>query len=116
MKILMVTSEAVPWAKTGGLADMVSALSINLAKMGHDVRIVLPRYYSIDRTKLELIPGGMGTPMGSGIEEWSAIYTTDMPGTSKKNPEGNLRTLCSAEFPAILFRWSRALSLVCKDK
>jgi len=34
MKILMVSSEAVPWAKTGGLADMVSALSISLAKLG----------------------------------------------------------------------------------
>ena len=44
MKILMVTAEAVPFAKTGGLADMVSALAIQLTKMGHDVKIVLPRY------------------------------------------------------------------------
>jgi len=86
MKILMVSSEAVPWAKTGGLADMVSALSINLAKLGHDVRIVIPRYYSIDRGSLKLIPGAMGTRMGGGIEEWSAVYAADMPGTSKKNP------------------------------
>jgi starch synthase len=91
MKILMVSSEAVPWAKTGGLADMVSALSISLAKLGHDVRIVIPRYYSIDRSKLEALPDAMGTPMGSGIEEWSAIYSTDMPQdetqkTGKKNP------------------------------
>jgi starch synthase len=85
MKILMVSSEAVPWAKTGGLADMVSALSISLAKLGHDVRIVIPRYYSIDKSSLKLLPGAMGTPMGGGIEEWSAIYTTDMPGTTKKN-------------------------------
>ena len=82
----MVSSEAVPWAKTGGLADMVSALSISLAKLGHDVRIVIPRYYSVDRTDLKLLPGAMGTPMGGGIEEWSAIYSTDMPGTTKKNP------------------------------
>jgi len=86
MKILMVSSEAVPWAKTGGLADMVSALSINLAKLGHEVKIVIPRYYSIDRGGLKLLPGAMGTPMGCGIEEWSAVYTTDMPGTGKKNP------------------------------
>ena len=81
----MVSSEAVPWAKTGGLADMVSALSINLAKQGHDIRIVIPRYYSIDRSALKLMPGAMGTPMGGGIEEWSAVYTADMPGTGKKN-------------------------------
>jgi starch synthase len=86
MKILMVTSEAVPFAKTGGLADMVSALSISLAELGHDVRIVIPRYFSIDRKNLERLPDAMGTPMGGGIEEWSAVYTTDMPGTSKKNP------------------------------
>jgi len=86
MKILMVSSEAVPWAKTGGLADMVSALSISLAKLGHEVKIVIPRYYSIDRGGLKLLPGAMGTPMGGGIEEWSAVYTADMPGTGKKNP------------------------------
>ncbi|MDR2964617.1 MAG: glycogen synthase [Treponema sp.] len=82
----MVSSEAVPWAKTGGLADMVSALSISLAKLGHDVRIVIPRYYNIDRDKLELLPDAMGIPMGGGIEEWSAIYSTDMPGSDKDNP------------------------------
>jgi len=82
----MVSSEAVPYAKTGGLADMVSALSINLAKLGHDVRIVIPRYYSIDRENLKLLKGAMGTPMGEGVEEWSAVYTADMPGTTKKNP------------------------------
>ena len=65
---------------------MVSALSISLAKLGHDVRIVIPRYYSINKDDLKLLPGAMGTPMGKGIEEWSAVYTTDMPGTSKKNP------------------------------
>ncbi|MDR0503910.1 MAG: glycogen synthase [Treponema sp.] len=86
MKILMVSSEAVPWAKTGGLADMVSALSISLAKLGHEVKIVIPRYYSVDRDGLKLMPGAMGTPMGGGIEEWSAVYSADMPGTGKKNP------------------------------
>jgi len=85
MKILMVASEAVPWAKTGGLADVVSALSMSLANLGHDVRIVIPRYYSVDRGSLKLLPGAMGTPMG-GIEEWSAVYTADMPDTAKENP------------------------------
>ncbi|MDR0487779.1 MAG: glycogen synthase [Treponema sp.] len=85
MKILMVTSEAVPFAKTGGLADMVSALSASLAQLGHEVKIVLPRYYSIDRDSLKLLPGALGTPVGGG-EEWSAVYTTNLPGTGKKNP------------------------------
>ena len=83
MKILMATSEAVPWAKTGGLADMVSALSIALANLGHEVKIVLPRYYSIERDKLEAVPGALGVPTGSG-EEWSEVYTAYLPGSDDK--------------------------------
>ncbi len=79
MKILMVSSEAVPFAKTGGLADMVSALSIALAKMGHEVKIVLPRYYKIDKSKLSLLEGPMAIAAGS-FETWSAVYETKMPG------------------------------------
>ncbi|MCX5724422.1 MAG: glycogen synthase GlgA [Nitrospirae bacterium] len=40
----MVSSEAVPYAKTGGLADVAGALPLELAKLGHDVILVLPRY------------------------------------------------------------------------
>ena len=69
MKILMVTAEAVPFAKTGGLADMVSALAIQLTKMGHDVKIVLPRYYKIDRSRLTLLEGPMAIAAGQG-ETW----------------------------------------------
>ncbi|HSE58419.1 MAG TPA: glycogen synthase GlgA [Nitrospiraceae bacterium] len=48
MNILMVTSEAVPLAKTGGLGDMVTGLSNELARRGHDVKIMLPGYASVD--------------------------------------------------------------------
>ncbi|MDR2177957.1 MAG: glycogen synthase [Treponema sp.] len=85
MKILMASSEAHPYAKTGGLADMVSALSIALAKLGHEVRIVLPRYYGIDRSGLTPLEGAMGVPVGGG-EEWCAVYTAVLPGSPSKNP------------------------------
>ncbi|MDR0761369.1 MAG: glycogen synthase [Treponema sp.] len=85
MKILMAASEAVPFAKTGGLADAVSALSLALVKLGHEVKIVLPRYYSIDRGNLRQLEGPLGVPMGGG-EEWCAVYTTVLPGSPKKNP------------------------------
>lgn len=78
MKILMVTSEAVPFAKTGGLADAVSALSIALSKAGHDVRIVMPRYYRIDRSKLTLLPGPMGVHPGYQ-EIWTSVYESVLP-------------------------------------
>jgi len=44
LRILMVTAELAPLAKTGGLADMVAGLSGWLATRGHDVRILLPAY------------------------------------------------------------------------
>lgn len=47
MRILMVASEAAPWAKTGGLADVVGALPLALARLGHKVDVVIPRYSGI---------------------------------------------------------------------
>jgi len=44
MKILMISSEAAPLAKAGGLADMVASLTTHLFAMGHDVRLLLPFY------------------------------------------------------------------------
>ena len=47
MKILFTTSECVPFIKTGGLADVVGALSPVLAEKGNDVRVILPLYSAI---------------------------------------------------------------------
>ncbi len=47
LRILMVASEAVPFAKTGGLADVVAALPKALGALGHDVTVVMPRYRGI---------------------------------------------------------------------
>ncbi len=44
MRIMMVASEAVPLAKTGGLADVSTGLSKALADAGHEVALVLPCY------------------------------------------------------------------------
>lgn len=79
-KILMLTSETVPFAKTGGLADVVTALSVQLKKMGHDVRILMPRYYHIDRTELKRHDDALGIWLGRG-EEWTAVYEGALPGS-----------------------------------
>jgi starch synthase len=47
MRILFVASEALPFAKTGGLADVVEALPRALVKLGHEVAVFLPRYRGI---------------------------------------------------------------------
>lgn len=78
MKILMVTSETVPFAKTGGLADAVSALAISLRKKGHDVRIIMPRYYKIDRSKLKAIDEPVAVAAGT-IETWVKFYQSTLP-------------------------------------
>jgi starch synthase len=44
----MVASEAVPYAKTGGLADVIGALPRALAGLGHEVDVVIPRYRGVD--------------------------------------------------------------------
>ena len=53
-KILFVTSEVVPFIKTGGLADVSSALPQKLQEMGHQVRIVVPKYGAIDERKYKI--------------------------------------------------------------
>jgi len=50
VKLLFVASELAPFAKTGGLADVLAALPKTLARAGHDVRVVVPLY---DTAKLD---------------------------------------------------------------
>jgi starch synthase len=78
LKILMVSSEAAPFAKSGGLADAVSALARALRREGHDARIVLPRYYSIDQKDLSPVDGPLGVPLGDR-EEWGAVFESTLP-------------------------------------
>lgn len=72
MKVLFVCSEAVPWAKTGGLADVCGALPDALRAQGADVRMVMPLYRTV-REKLDaqgvvLEPGPtVDHPLGQGI-------------------------------------------------
>ncbi len=44
MNVLFVAAEVDPWIKTGGLADVAGALPSALRAIGHDVRVVMPRY------------------------------------------------------------------------
>jgi len=84
LNILIAASEVVPFAKTGGLADVVGALPKELEKMGHNVKIVMPRYYSVDKNKWNLKPtgGALGTPMGALGEVWCGVLEGKLPGTN----------------------------------
>jgi starch synthase len=73
LRICFCASEAVPFAKTGGLADVAGALPAALASLpgaGCDVRIVLPAYRSIDRAKFGFRPiGRTAVPVGGAQTE-----------------------------------------------
>jgi starch synthase len=84
VKILLVTSEAVPFAKTGGLADVSGALPGALRALGHDIRVALPRYRSVAIEKFQLRPRlkemivhFTGQPRGSVLQ--STVPGADIP-------------------------------------
>lgn len=54
MRILFATSEAVPFAKTGGLADVSGTLPRFIRRLGHDVRIIMPYYQCVEDGKFDL--------------------------------------------------------------
>ena len=54
MNIAFVASEVVPFAKTGGLADVSGSLPIELTKLGHNVKVFMPKYYSVDDNQFNL--------------------------------------------------------------
>ena len=78
LKVLFVASECVPFAKTGGLADVAGALPIALAERGHDVRVVLPRYRVTRKHPAERLPAPLAVPLGAG-EAWCSIWETRFP-------------------------------------
>jgi starch synthase len=81
MRVAFVAAECVPFAKTGGLADVVGALPKYLTALGHDVIVVMPRYASIDgdRHGLRWFHGPMGVWMGDD-QEWCAVQTAERDG------------------------------------
>jgi len=54
MKVAMLASEVVPFAKTGGLADVVGALPKTLSRLGLEVNVFLPLYRETKKKNLEL--------------------------------------------------------------
>lgn len=54
MRVVMAAAEGVPFAKTGGLADVLGALPRALRRAGVDVSVVLPAYAGISRQRLPL--------------------------------------------------------------
>ena len=69
MNILLAASEAVPFAKTGGLANVCGALPIELARLGHQAAVILPAYRHTRYCGMPIEPLGIDfvVPVGSKL-------------------------------------------------
>jgi starch synthase len=78
VKILFATSEAVPFAKTGGLADVSGTLPVELSKLGHEAALILPAYASAFNAGQTIEPTGveLAIPIGSKIARGRLLRTT----------------------------------------
>jgi len=80
----MIASECTPFAKTGGLGDMVAGLSKALENAGHDVRICIPLYASVDRARWNLkFEKNACVHMGGGEEHWVGVHAGALDGGVK---------------------------------
>lgn len=66
MKILMISPEVAPFAKVGGLGDVLGSLPKALEKLGCEIRIVMPKYSFLDEQKYHMVktPIQFELPMG----------------------------------------------------
>ena len=63
-RVMMVSSEVSPWAKSGGLADVLGALPGALATLGYQVAVVVPRYMDAAKTPATCVIDRMAVPLG----------------------------------------------------
>lgn len=98
MNVLFVAAEVAPFVKTGGLADVAGALPKALRAVGHDVRVVMPRYREL-RERAIPMTGPIGAsflPLGERAEEqriweWAGgdadhvpLYLLDIPAAFER--------------------------------
>jgi starch synthase len=83
LKILFVTSEVVPFIKTGGLADVSAALPQMIAELGHEVRLVVPKYGAVDDRKFKIhdVVRLKDIPVNIGDKEYTfSLKSSFLPG------------------------------------
>jgi starch synthase len=83
----MIASEATPWAKTGGLADVLGALPEAIETLGHDVTLVLPKYR------------GITTPDATAVTRTVTIGATSRDVTFHVLSQGTERRVVFVDYP-----------------
>ena len=82
LRICMLSSEVTPFAKTGGLADVAAALSGELFRKGHDVRLFMPLYGRVEDGGWEFtkVEGLSDVQVSSGSRTYHfSLFTTPLP-------------------------------------
>ena len=69
LKVLFVVSECAPFAKTGGLGEVLGALPTALRRQGVDVRVVMPLYAAMPWRQFEPLEGILTVPMWFGTAQ-----------------------------------------------
>ena len=87
MKIVLASSEVVPFAKTGGLADVSGALPRELEKLGHEVTVVLPAYrgsqHNVEKAGLKIETTGVDCDIPVGNELLPCTFSkSQIPSSS----------------------------------
>jgi starch synthase len=83
VKILFASAEAVPYFKTGGLADVARGLPDALVARGHDVRVVMPGYGFLDAaTQSARADAELAIPWPTGRLRVSIALQDEQPGTA----------------------------------
>jgi starch synthase len=86
LRILILSAEVAPFAKTGGLGDVAGALPKALAAMGHEVRVAMPAYQEQERAarseagRFGELSGGLTVPTGAGALQ-AGVLQTKLPGS-----------------------------------
>ncbi len=78
MNVLMIAGEVAPYAKTGGLGEVMAALPKAVRRLGHDVRVFMPRYGSIDRQLYPMVPIGKTTNLIVGGEKTPISFSASI--------------------------------------
>ncbi|HEV8237994.1 MAG TPA: glycogen synthase [Thermoanaerobaculia bacterium] len=95
MRIALVSSELTPFAKTGGLGDVVAALAVALHRAGHDVKVFVPLYATSDKAgadfspveRVQSVPLRLG-PWEVPFSLWqAAIPGSDLPASFVHCPQ-----------------------------
>lgn len=90
MRVLQIASEAMPFAKTGGLADVAGALPAALGRLGCQTTLVLPAYRSVFGKGLAIEPTDLRFPVPVGTRSLEAtVFRCQLPGVAQTFLIGN---------------------------